>query len=159
MADIEPARFRLLLGRFVTGVTVVTAMGSDGEPRGMTANTLTSLSLNPPLISVCIDQASEMHETLERNTHFAVNILSAEQEAISRRFADEAKPRFRGIGFQRSESGAVVLDGVLAHLECERYASCPAGDHTIFIGRVIGGETRDRDPLVYYRGGYTGLSR
>jgi len=159
MRDLEPARFRQLLGHFVTGVTIVTTVDESGSPVGMTANTLTSVSLDPPLISVCVDRAAEMHRSLEQSRKFAVNILSSSQEALSRRFAEQGTRRFEGVGFQRTESGAVILDGILAHLECERVESFPAGDHTVFLGRVVSGGTWEGEPLVYYRGGYTGLSR
>jgi 3-hydroxy-9,10-secoandrosta-1,3,5(10)-triene-9,17-dione monooxygenase reductase component len=158
MAEVEPARFRQLLGRFATGVTVVTATGPDGNPVGMTANTLVSVSLHPPLISVCIDQTADMHQTLQQTAAFTVNILSGGQEAISRRFAEQGSNRFDGLGFQPNRHGGVVLDGAIGYLECERVSQVPAGDHSLFIARVVGGETLEGAPLLYYRGGYTGLT-
>ena len=157
--SVDPARFRQLLGRFATGVTVVTADDAEGNPAGMTANTLVSVSLEPPLISVCIDHSADMHRTLGQAPNFTVNILAAEQEAVSRRFAEQDARRFEGIGFTRSDRGGIILDGVLAHLECERVAEHPAGDHSIYLGRVVGGSTNEGDPLLYYRGGYTGMAR
>jgi flavin reductase (DIM6/NTAB) family NADH-FMN oxidoreductase RutF len=157
--SVDPARFRQLLGRFATGVTVVTADDADGNPMGMTANTLVSVSLIPPLISLCIDHTADMYRTLGQATRFSVNILAAEQEALSRRFAEQDSRRFDGIGFSRSELGGIVLDGVLAHLECERIAEHVAGDHSIYLGRVVGGSTSEGDPLLYYRGGYAGMAR
>jgi flavin reductase (DIM6/NTAB) family NADH-FMN oxidoreductase RutF len=159
MTAVDPARFRQLLGRFATGVTVITVDDPDGNPAGMTANTLVSVSLDPPLISVCIDHTADMHRTLGQATRFTVNILAADQEAISRRFAELGTRRFEGIGFSRTDRGGIVLDGVLAHLECERMAEYPTGDHSIYIGRVVGGSTREGEPLLYYRGGYAGLAR
>jgi flavin reductase (DIM6/NTAB) family NADH-FMN oxidoreductase RutF len=159
MNDVDPARFRQLLGRFATGVSVITAVDAEENPVGMTANTLTSVSLAPPLISVCVDHAADMHRTLGQTSRFAVNILGSDQEAISRRFAEQGTRRFEGIGFSRTESGAIVLDGILAHIECERVAEYPAGDHSIYIGRVIGGNTSEGEPLLYYRGGYAGMAR
>lgn len=159
MTDVDPARFRQLLGRFATGVAVVTADDSEGNPAGMTANSLVSVSLNPPLISLCIDHAADMRRTLGQATRFTVNILAANQEAISRRFAEQGTRRFEGIGFSRSDRGGIVLDGVLAHIECERMSEFPAGDHSIYLGRVVGGGTSDGEPLLYYRGGYAGMGR
>jgi flavin reductase (DIM6/NTAB) family NADH-FMN oxidoreductase RutF len=159
MSAVDPARFRQLLGRFATGVTVITTDDAGGNPAGMTANTLVSVSLDPPLISVCIDHAADMHRTLGQATRFTINILAADQEAVSRRFAEQGTRRFEGIGFSRTDRGGIVLDGVLAHLECERMAEYPAGDHSIYIGRVAGGSTREGEPLLYYRGGYAGLAR
>ena len=159
MSDVDPAHFRQLLGRFATGVTVITAHDAAGTPVGMTANTLVSVSLIPPLISVCIDHAADMHRTLGQASAFTINILASNQEAVSRRFAEEGTRRFEGIGFSRSERGGIILDGVLAHLECERVAEHPAGDHSIYLGRVVGGKSSDGEPLLYYRGGYAGMTR
>jgi flavin reductase (DIM6/NTAB) family NADH-FMN oxidoreductase RutF len=159
MTDVDSADFRQLLGRFATGVAVVTAADARGNPAGMTANTVTSVSLEPPLISVCIEHTADMHQTLEQARGFAINILSAEQEALSRRFAEQETGRFEGVGFHRTEGGAIILDGALAHIECERHATFKAGDHTIFLGRVVGGKTSEGEPLLYYRGGYAGLAR
>lgn len=156
---VDPASFRQLLGRFTTGVTVVTASGADGKPVGMTANTLTSVSLVPPLVSVSVDHAADMHQTLQHTEKFTVNVLAAEQEALSRRFADKGSNRFDGLGFQPSEHGGVVLDGVIAFIECERISHVAAGDHTIYIARVVGGQVFEGEPLLYYRGGYAGLKR
>lgn len=159
MSEIDPARFRHLLGRFATGVTVITADAAGGSPAGMTANTLTSVSLVPPLISVCIDHTADMYATLQQATRFTINILASDQEAISRRFAETETRRFEGIGYSRSDQGGIVLDGVLAHIECERVAEFPAGDHSIYLARVIGGDTSEGLPLLYYRGGYAGMAR
>ena len=159
MLEVDPARFRQLMGHFATGVTVVTAPNADGGPVGMTANTLTSVSLHPPLVSVCIDHAADMHQTLQQAAAFTVNILAEHQEAISRRFAEQGSNRFDGLGFRPHEHGGVILDGAIAIIECERVAQIPAGDHTIYVARVVGGETFEAAPLLYYRGGYTGLKR
>lgn len=158
MAEVDSALFRQLLGHFATGVTVVTATGPDGNPVGMTANTLASVSLRPPLISVCIDREADMHQTLQQTGAFTVNILSAGQEAISRRFAEKGSNRFDGLGFHPNRHGGVVLDGVIGYLECERVTQVPAGDHTLYIAQLVGGETFEGTPLLYYRGGYTGLT-
>ena len=100
-----------------------------------------------------------MFHTMSATPEFVVNILSSHQEAISRRFAGGHRPdRFDGLGYHLSQSGLVILDGILAHIECERFAHHPWGDHTLFVGRVIGGGTGDGLPLMYYRGGYAGLT-
>jgi flavin reductase (DIM6/NTAB) family NADH-FMN oxidoreductase RutF len=159
MTGIDPDLFRQLLGHFATGVTVITTDAPDGNPAGMTANTLASVSLDPPLISVCVDHANDMHHTLGIVERFTINILSASQEAISRRFAELGTRRFDGIGLWRNRQGGIVLEGVLAHIECEKVAEHPAGDHSIYIGRVVGGRTNEGEPLLYYRGGYAGMAR
>jgi flavin reductase (DIM6/NTAB) family NADH-FMN oxidoreductase RutF len=123
----------------------------------MTANSLSSVSLRPPLISVNVDHEAEMHDAILQAREFVVNILSSPQETLARRFADEHEDRFDGIGYRLSPEGLVLLDGALAHIECVREAKYPSGDHTIVVGRVVGGATTDGRPLLYYRGGYAAL--
>jgi len=156
---VEPPLFRQLLGRFATGVTVVTSRSGDGEPVGMTANSLSSVSLQPPLVLVSVEKGHEMHAAMETGTHYVFNILSSEQEALSRRFAASEPNRFRGVSYRENQHGIAILDGVVAHIECEKQGAVPGGDHTIFVGLVVGGDTTDKRPLLYYRGGYAGLSR
>jgi flavin reductase (DIM6/NTAB) family NADH-FMN oxidoreductase RutF len=157
--DIDPAEFRQLLGRFATGVTVITMHLPDGSPGGMTANSLASVSLEPPLVSVCIDHAAQLSPPLLASPGFVINILAADQESLSRRFAAQHRDRFDGVGYHTSPGGQPVLSGVLAWIECAPHATAAGGDHTIVIGRVVGGGTTEGSPLVYFRGGYTGLSR
>jgi flavin reductase (DIM6/NTAB) family NADH-FMN oxidoreductase RutF len=154
---MDPSEFRQLLGRFATGVTILTVATPEGRPLGMTANSVASVSLHPPLVSVCVDREAEMHEAVLRVREFVVNVLSSHQEALARRFADKHEDRFEGIGYHLSPDGLILLDGVLAHIECERFAEYPGGDHTIVLGRVTGGTTADGRPLLYYRGGYAAL--
>jgi flavin reductase (DIM6/NTAB) family NADH-FMN oxidoreductase RutF len=155
--ELDPSQFRQLLGRFATGVTILTVATPEGRPLGMTANSLASVSLHPPLVSVCVDREADMHEAVLRVREFVVNVLASHQEALARRFADEHEDRFEGIGYHLSPDGLILLDGALAHIECERFAEYPGGDHTIVLGRVTGGTTADGRPLLYYRGGYAGL--
>jgi flavin reductase (DIM6/NTAB) family NADH-FMN oxidoreductase RutF len=145
------------MGRFATGVTILTVNGPGDRPLGMTASSLASVSLVPPLVSVCVDHDAELHDTILASQIFVVNVLESHQESLSRRFADPHEDRFDGIGYHRSPEGLVLLDGALAHIECDRFAIYPGGDHTIVIGRVIGGTTGDGRPLLYYRGGYGAL--
>lgn len=157
---VDQATFRSVLGRFASGVTVVTVR--DGETdHGMTASAFCSLSLVPPLTLVCIDRATRMHEILHHARSFAVNLLAADQEAISRRFAEPPDDqRFDGIGFERGITRAPLLNDALAHIECELEARHDGGDHTIFVGRVVAAvAARDSRPLLYYRGGYAELER
>lgn len=123
----------------------------------MTASSLASVSLHPPLVSVCIDHAAELHDGILESRVFVVNVLESAQEALSRRFADRHEDRFEGVGYHRSPDGLVLLDGALAYIECERYAVYPGGDHSIVLGRVIGGSVGEGRPLLYYRGGYGSL--
>ncbi len=157
MHGVDPAQFRQLLGRFATGVTVLTTRDAAGHPIGMTASSVASVSLEPPLVLVSVSQAHDMHAALKTARRFVLNVLAADQEAIARRFAAEHPDRFDGIGYQESKHGIPVLDGVLASIECEKQAVTPGGDHTVFFGLVTGGAVTDRSPLLYYRGGYTSL--
>jgi len=151
MHGVEPPLFRQLLGRFATGVTVVTTRAPSGdEPIGMTASSVASVSLDPPLVLVSVDRSHDMHAALEGGSHFVLNVLAADQEALSRRFAADDEPnRFSGVGFHPNKQGIAVLDGVVAHIECEKQAVIPAGDHTVFVGLVVGGNVTDRWPLLY----------
>jgi flavin reductase (DIM6/NTAB) family NADH-FMN oxidoreductase RutF len=135
----------------------LTVATPDGRLLGMTANSLASVSLQPPLILVSVDREAEMHDAILRTKEFVVNILASPQEALARRFADEHEDRFEGIGYHLSPDGLILLDGALAHIECQRQADYPGGDHTIVVGRVIGGNTHQGRPLLYYRGGYAAI--
>jgi flavin reductase (DIM6/NTAB) family NADH-FMN oxidoreductase RutF len=157
MPGVDPAQFRQLLGRFATGVTVLTTRDHLGFPIGMTASSLASVSLDPPLLLVSVDRGHDMHAALQAAERFVLNVLSADQEAISRRFAAERPDRFDGIGYTENKHGIPLLDGALATIECDKQAEAPGGDHTVFFGLVTGGTVTDRRPLLYYRGGYIGL--
>ena len=152
--DVDPAQFRQLCGHFATGVVIITATAPDGSPAGMTANSFASVSLAPPLISVNVDHAADMHAVLRHAKQFSINILNSGQEALSRRFAGNTSGRFDGIGYRIEDRGFVLLDGALAVLTCASHASFEAGDHTIHVGRVVGGNVAPGRPLLYYRGGY-----
>jgi flavin reductase (DIM6/NTAB) family NADH-FMN oxidoreductase RutF len=123
----------------------------------MTANSLSSGSLRPALISVCVDRDAEMHDAILRVPDFVVNVLASHQETLARRFADKHEDRFDGVGYSQTPEGLILLSGALAHIECRRHAEFPAGDHTMVIGRVTGGSTNKGRPLLYYRGGYSAL--
>ena len=156
---IDPDSFRATLGRFASGVTVVTTRTDDGRDHGMTVSAFCSLSLDPPLILVCIDRTATMHPLLTPDRPLAVNILAAGQEALSRRFSGPDPNRFDGIGFTRGLTGAPLLDDTLAYLDCRVDRLCDGGDHTICICRVVTATVRPDRPLLYYRGGYAQLER
>ena len=156
---IDPDTFRSVLGRFASGVTIVTARDDDGVDHGMTVSAFCSLSLDPPRVLLCVDHAASMYELLLTHPRFGISILSSNQEAYSRRFADPDSDRFDGIAYSRGESGVVLLEESLAHLECRVTEHYEGGDHTIFIAEVEHAEPRDGRPLLYYRGGYAQLER
>jgi 3-hydroxy-9,10-secoandrosta-1,3,5(10)-triene-9,17-dione monooxygenase reductase component len=152
---IGPDDFRRLCGHFATGVTIVTTIDPTGAPCGMTANSFASVSLEPPLISVAVDHTATIYPAMLHVPRFAVNVLDARQELLSRRFAEGLADRFDGVQWERSADDQVILAATLAHLCCNKWAAIPAGDHTIFIGLVTGGATAAHGrPLLHYRGGY-----
>jgi len=162
LSTIDPATFRSVLGRFTSGVTVVTVSDSQHFDHGMTVSAFCSLSLEPPLVLICIEKSASLHDVLAAGntaSQFAVNILEAKQEEVARRFAEEYPDRFDGVGFTRGTTGAPIIDDCLAVIECEVQSRHPAGDHTIVIGAVIGSATKEGSPLLYYRGGYAALER
>ncbi len=156
---IDGDLFRSVLGRFASGITVITTVDSGGRDHGMTASAFSALSLDPPLVLVCIANDATMAPLAAVTSSFAVNVLSASQEAVSRRFAGLIDDRFVGIGHSRGILGDAILDDVLAWMECRIVARHPAGDHVIVIGEVEAAGAKDARPLLYYRGGYAQLER
>lgn len=156
---IDHDLFRAVLGRFASGITVITTRDTDGTPHGMTVSAFSSLSLDPPLILVCIANEATMAPLMARTASFAVNILSAGQESVSRRFAGKFDDRFAGIGYHDGELGDPVLEDVLAWMQCRIVARHDAGDHVIVVGQVEQAGATDGKPLLYYRGGYATLER
>jgi flavin reductase (DIM6/NTAB) family NADH-FMN oxidoreductase RutF len=150
--------FRASLGAFATGVTVITTQGAE-HPYGMTANAFSSLSLDPPLVLVCVKSKTEGSQTLESNGVFAVNVLGADQEPLSRYFSSKDRPRgsdcFKEIVHRRGVSGSPILDGAAAFLDCRLTATHLAGDHVIFIGEVLElGLDTGVEPLLFHNGRY-----
>lgn len=156
---IDPSTFRATLGRFASGITVITARDADGRDVGMTVSAFSSLSLDPPLVLICIDNGASVAPVLEHCELFGINVLSDEQEPISRRFAEKEMDRFEGVAYHRGQHGIALLDGALAQMECRVHARYPAGDHTILVGAVEVTAVHEGHPLVYYRGGYGRLDR
>lgn len=157
--SLDPDAFRAVMGRFASGVTIVTATDASGNDHGMTVSAFASVSLDPPLMVMCINHTASMHDILASSDYFAVNILASTQEAIARRFADTGAQRFEGIGYSRGENGVPILDDVLACIECKRVSSTVAGDHTVIVGETVATSMRDARPLLYYRGGFAQLER
>ncbi len=156
---IDRDLFRAVLGRFASGITVVTARDAGGQPHGMTVSAFSSLSLDPPLVLVCVSTDATMAPIIEAATTFAVNVLADSQEAMSRRFAGKVDDRFAGVGYAKGEHGDALLDDALATIQCRIVARHPAGDHVIVVGQVEQASAHDGRPLLYYRGGYAQLER
>lgn len=154
----DPLVFRAVLGRFASGVTVMTSI-LDGVPHAMTASAVTSVSLDPPLVLVCVERGTLMASHVEGSGVFALSVLAADQAALSDGFADPARPlgadQFAGVTTRSGDTGAPLLEGAIAHLDCRVTAIHPGGDHVIVVGEVVSLEASgEDDPLLYYRGGY-----
>ena len=156
---IDPDTFRAALGRFASGVTVVTARDTDGRDHGMTVSAFCSVSLEPPLVLICIGHEASIYDLLMREQSLGISVLPAGEEALSRRFADPESDRFDGVGYSRAENGVALLDDAIVHLECTAIERHDAGDHTIVICEVDRAAVHPGKPLLYYRGGYAQLER
>lgn len=151
---IDPRELRNALGAFATGVTVVTATEKDGTPRGFTANSFTSVSLDPPLVLVCVAKTAASCAVMQASTHMAINILAEDQRDISSSFASRNGTRFQGINWWTGTSGAPILPETAAMLDCMMERTIDAGDHVILMGRVIDFDHTSVAPLGYCRGAY-----
>lgn len=154
---LDPAIQRKIMGQFATGVTVVTSDGPAGKC-GLTANAVTSLSLDPPLVLVAIDSRSGAHAGIKANGCFAMNILAAGQEELSRRFATSGPKEFGDLNALTVETGSPVLPDVLGYVDCKLDGVLPGGDHDIFVGRIVAGDFRDGRPLLYFAGKYAKIA-
>lgn len=159
--SINTDLFRQLMSQFATGVTIVTTRAGE-ETHGLTANSFCSVSLAPPLVLVCVDKKAQSDALIKKSRNFAVNILAAAQETLSRRFATNnlsAAERFAGIEFRREITGAPILQASLAWMDCRLFAAYPGGDHTIFVGEVVAlGRHKANAPLLYFRSRYRKLA-
>lgn len=155
---MDASSFRQAAGRFATGVTVVTT-GSVDRPHGMTANSFTSVSLEPPLVLVCVGTQRETHDRIAREGQFGVSVLSARQQAVSEFFAGRLDRLPDGaVQLRAGKTGVPLIEGALAHFECSVLAAYPGGDHTIFVARVEEAQTHgDGAPLVFFGGRYREL--
>ncbi|MER5757136.1 flavin reductase family protein [Streptomyces sp. NPDC002088] len=159
--DLDPGELRGIFGRFATGITVITA-GRD-EPRGMTANSFTSVSLSPPQVLVCVMRDASMHEVIREHHAFVVSVLSDRQERLARHFADSRRPRgaqeFETVdAIPGPQTGAPILGGSLAWFECDLAAVYDGGDHSIFLGEVLNlGHGPGEDALLFYDGAFRRL--
>jgi flavin reductase (DIM6/NTAB) family NADH-FMN oxidoreductase RutF len=156
--SIDATTFRRIMGCFATGVGVVTT-DNDGRLHGLTANSITSVSLDPMLMLVCVDKIAHGHAEMRRCSSFGISILAADQRDISSLFAKTGEPELgslRGVPFRAGQTGCPLLENAIAHFECAPHAEVDAGDHTIFVGRVLHADhcRDDVGPLLYYRGAY-----
>src|SRR6266702_3874206 len=156
--SLSTAEFRKAMGCFATGVTIIT-VDLDGEVHGMTANAFASVSLDPMLVLVCVDHSTRTHSHLHAKKRFGINVLCADQRAISEYYAraertHENAEAEAGARFERTRHGTPVFQGSLGYLECWLESAQLAGDHTIFIAEVVDVVVREGEPLLFFRGKY-----
>lgn len=151
---ISTDEFRTALSRFPSGVTVVTTKDADGTFHGITVSAFCSVSLEPPLILICVEKTTGSHFALERSEAFVVNVLSVSQAGLSERFASMLPDKFDNVKFRPGIDGIPVLTGCIVNMDCRLTNSYDGGDHTIFVGEVEKSQVHDGDPLVYFRSEY-----
>jgi flavin reductase (DIM6/NTAB) family NADH-FMN oxidoreductase RutF len=150
----DATELRKVMGLFATGVTVITTRDQSGRPYGLTANAVTSLSLTPPLLLICVDRKAETFPHFFDSKIFVLNILSEAQEALSRRFATTGGDKFAGVPCHVGRLGTPILEDTLGHIECRIIETLEGGDHVIHIGEVEHAEAHDGRPLLFFRGKY-----
>lgn len=154
MSEPDHRALRDVLGRFATGVTIVTTREEDGVPRGFTANSFTSVSLDPPLVLICIAHTAHSAPAFRAAQHFAINVLCEDQKGLSNLFASSAPDKFEQSDWHEGPHGVPLMPGSLATLVCTQHKLVDAGDHVILIGEVLEARARDAPPLGYHRGSY-----
>jgi flavin reductase (DIM6/NTAB) family NADH-FMN oxidoreductase RutF len=151
------ASMRRAVGQFATGVTIITTVTSEGEPAGCTVSAFSSLSLDPPLVLVCIDQGRVMHQQLTAAPGYVVNVLRTDQRELAVRFAGRGEDRFTGLRTAPGRHGIPLIDGAIAHIQCDLHSVLHGGDHAIIVGRVRALATHAGDPLLYAQGAFLDL--
>jgi len=154
----DAQELRRIMGKFATGVTIITTRDENGNHYGLTANAVASISLDPPLVLISIDRSAETFPHFLASKVFAINILTDAQEDPSTRFAKSGGDKFGGLAYHTNEAGVAILDGSLAHLECHIVQTHEAGDHVIHLGEVDHAEARDAAPLLFFQGRYGKLA-
>jgi flavin reductase (DIM6/NTAB) family NADH-FMN oxidoreductase RutF len=149
---ISPTAMREAMGRFAAGVTIITALDTTGTPAGCTVSAFSSVSLDPPLVLVCIDTSRFMHGLLTEGPGFAVNILSSLQAGLALSFARQSADKFAGVAHHPGYFGVPLVDGAIAHVQCTRHAVYDGGDHAIVVGRVFDIRVAAGEPLLYSSG-------
>lgn len=154
MANVDIRELRTCFGKFATGITVITALAPDGTKIGLTVNSFSSLSLDPPMILWSLDKKSKNMQAMKAAPHFAVNVLASDQIDISNVFARTSDDKFAGIKLIESKCELPLLEGTVAHLECKLINIIEGGDHLIFIGHVEHFDVKNKKPLLFTNGQY-----
>ena len=155
---VSAEAFREACAKFASGVAVATVLAPDGTPHGLTVSSFTAVSIEPPLILVCIDYACVFLAHFRASTHFGVNVLAETQRELSVIFAEKPEARFEGVEWYSSTSGVPLLQNCLTNLECRVWSIVEAGDHAVFLAEVVESESRDGQPLLYYNRDYRSLN-
>lgn len=153
---INPKEFRRSLGQFATGVVIVTSKDVTGNPVGLTINSFSSVSMEPPLILFSLAKSSFNLKNFEQAKSYVINVLSHKQQSISDQFAKASVDKWQGVTYRDGEFGAPILDDAIAHFECTPYTQCDGGDHVIFIARVEKHQAvmEEQQPLIFFKGKY-----
>lgn len=158
LRGLGPTAFKAAMARFASGVTIVTTHDADGTPRGFTASSFCSVSLDPPLVLVCLAKSASSYPAFRDCDRFAVSVLRAEQTGLARRFAEKGADKFTHGRFVAGTSGVAVVDDALALVECTAEHRYEAGDHVILVGRVEHADAGSGSPAVYFDRGFSTLS-
>jgi flavin reductase (DIM6/NTAB) family NADH-FMN oxidoreductase RutF len=156
-APVSSEEFRRACGRFSSGVTIATVLDAEGAPHGLTVSSFTSVSLVPPLISICLGHAVTVIDLFRASNFFGVNILSETQQYLAEQFARKGHDRFQGVAWTAGATGVPLIDDVLAAIECQVERRIPVGDHDILVGRMVGTRVTDGQPLLHFFGEYQKL--
>jgi len=158
MAPVSADAFRHACGRFATGVAIAAVMDESGTARGLTVSSFTAVSLEPPLVLICLGRAVTNIEEFRRARHFSLSFLRKEQRDLSSHFAQKGHDRFNGVAWRGGETGAPLIVGALGALECALYQRFTSGDHDIFVGEVVYAEAAEGSPLIHYASRYRRLA-
>ena len=156
-APVSSEEFRRACGRFATGVTVATVLDAGGVPHGLTVSSFTSVSLSPPMVSICLGHGVSLIEMFRAATCFGINILAGSQRHLAERFARKGHDRFQGVAWTPGETGVPLIDDALAAIECRVEQRIPVGDHDILVGRMVATRVAEDAPLLHFAGGYRKL--
>lgn len=156
--SVDSDSFRRACAKFATGVTVATILSPEGSPHGMTANSFTSVSCDPPLVLLCVDHRTSILPSFRSSVHFGVNVLSEDQRDLSMRFAQKGQDRFEQVPWNAGQTGVPLIDDALASFECRVTERVTAGDHDIIIGEVLWARIREGRPLVFFNSAYGSLA-
>jgi flavin reductase (DIM6/NTAB) family NADH-FMN oxidoreductase RutF len=157
LSSADSGAFRQALGQFASGVTIVTTLDAEGRAQGLTVSSFCSVSLEPPLVLVCVDNRSETHAGFRASRLFGVSVLAEDQVEVSQRFA-RGGPEKNAFAFETGARGTPLVPGALAQLECSLHSAHEGGDHTIYLGEVLGLRVRPGRPLLYHASGYGRLA-